>query len=194
MYFTSENRYLLFITENYATLEILKQYIQDQKEKSLLPASREKHLNDATKIPLFHLSSHELSEDATDFSHQTSLENPFPPLPTSSSSELSEDATESTQYNCAEKQSPPLGDGEYGTEGTVEDHDEKRSHSIPENEACSTLWNPQEISPPLFGSDELSQDSKKSTCEPWKMEPFILFGSSFPKDKEYTQVTELNVC
>lgn len=23
---------------------------------------------------------------------------------------------------------------------------------------------------------------------PWKMEPFILFGSSFPKDMEYTQV------
>ena len=33
---------------------------------------------------------------------------------------------------------------------------------------------------------------------PWKMEPFILFGSSFPKDMEYTQVrtywTQLIFC
>ena len=25
--------------------------------------------------------------------------------------------------------------------------------------------------------------------KPWKMEPYVLFGSSFPKDKEYTQVS-----
>ena len=25
--------------------------------------------------------------------------------------------------------------------------------------------------------------------EPWEMEPYVLFGSSFPKDKEYTQVS-----
>jgi len=38
------------------------------------------------------------------------------------------------------------------------------------------------------GSDELSEDRDESTLKPWEMEPFILFGSSFPKDKEYTQV------
>ena len=30
--------------------------------------------------------------------------------------------------------------------------------------------------------------STESSLEPWEMEPFVLFGSSFPKDKEYTQV------
>ena len=25
--------------------------------------------------------------------------------------------------------------------------------------------------------------------KPWEMEPYVLFGSSFPKDKEYTQVS-----
>ena len=27
-----------------------------------------------------------------------------------------------------------------------------------------------------------------ASLKPWEMEPFVLFGSSFPKDKEYTQV------
>ena len=31
-------------------------------------------------------------------------------------------------------------------------------------------------------------DSTDSSLEPWRMQPFVLFGSSFPKDKEYTQV------
>ena len=44
-----------------------------------------------------------------------------------------------------------------------------------------------EPSPPP-GSGELSEDRDESTLKPWEMEPFILFGSSFPKDKEYTQV------
>ena len=43
-------------------------------------------------------------------------------------------------------------------------------------------------SPP--GSGELSEDRDESTLKPWEMEPFILFGSSFPKDKEFTQVRE----
>ena len=37
---------------------------------------------------------------------------------------------------------------------------------------------------PLF-----SVQSEQSSLKPWEMEPFVLFGSSFPKDKEYTQVT-----
>ena len=76
-----ENRYLLFLTENYAALEILKQYLQDQ-------------------------------------------ERTFPQFPSQSD------------------ESTPQSTG---------------------------------------GSDELSR-------KPWEMEPFVLFGSSFPKDKEYTQV------
>ena len=31
-------------------------------------------------------------------------------------------------------------------------------------------------------------ESMGTPLEPWEMEPFVLFGSSFPKDKEYTQV------
>ena len=76
-----ENRYLLFLTENYAALEILKQYLQDQ-------------------------------------------ERTFPQFPSQS------------------------------------------DESAPQ---------------PTGNSDELSR-------KPWEMEPFVLFGSSFPKDKEYTQV------
>ena len=30
--------------------------------------------------------------------------------------------------------------------------------------------------------------STESTLNLWEMEPFVLFGSSFPKDREYTQV------
>ena len=30
--------------------------------------------------------------------------------------------------------------------------------------------------------------SEEASLTPWEMEPFILFGSSFPGDKEYTQV------
>ena len=30
--------------------------------------------------------------------------------------------------------------------------------------------------------------SMEATLKPWEMEPFVLFGSSFPRDKEYTQV------
>ena len=71
-----ENRYLLFLTENFAALDILKQYLQDQENKDV--------------------------------------------------------------------SSPP-------------DHDE-------------------------------SLAEEGHTRKPWEMEPFILFGSSFPKDKEYTQV------
>ena len=35
------------------------------------------------------------------------------------------------------------------------------------------------------GSDHPEEEQ---TLKPWEMEPFVLFGSSFPKDKEYTQV------
>ena len=34
-------------------------------------------------------------------------------------------------------------------------------------------------------------NSKESTLKPWEMEPFVLFGSSFPRDKEYTQVSDI---
>ena len=37
----SENRYLLFLTENYAALEILKQYLQEHEEESAPPGERE---------------------------------------------------------------------------------------------------------------------------------------------------------
>ena len=37
---------------------------------------------------------------------------------------------------------------------------------------------------PLLGV----QSEPSSIKKPWEMEPFVLFGSSFPKDKEYTQV------
>ena len=30
--------------------------------------------------------------------------------------------------------------------------------------------------------------SEQPSIKPWEMEPLVLFGSSFPKDKEYTQV------
>ena len=33
-----------------------------------------------------------------------------------------------------------------------------------------------------------SEDLDESSLKPWEMEPFVLFGSSFPRDKEYTQV------
>ena len=33
-----------------------------------------------------------------------------------------------------------------------------------------------------------SKPGEEQTLKPWEMEPFVLFGSSFPKDKEYTQV------
>ena len=32
----------------------------------------------------------------------------------------------------------------------------------------------------------------EATLKPWEMEPFVLFGSSFPRDKEYTQVMVMN--
>ena len=76
-----ENRYLLFLTENYAALEILKQYLQDQ-------------------------------------------------------------------------------------EGTFPQCIDQSDESVPQS------------------TGELDELSLK----PWEMEPFVLFGSSFPKDKEYTQV------
>ena len=34
----------------------------------------------------------------------------------------------------------------------------------------------------------LSHHPGDATLKPWEMEPFVLFGSSFPRDKEYTQV------
>ena len=76
-----ENRYLLFLTENYAALEILKQYLQDQ-------------------------------------------ERTFPQFPGQS------------------------------------------DESVPQS----------------------TGESAELSLKPWEMEPFVLFGSSFPKDKEYTQV------
>ena len=33
-----------------------------------------------------------------------------------------------------------------------------------------------------------SEGLDESSLKPWEMEPFVLFGSSFPRDKEYTQV------
>ena len=39
------------------------------------------------------------------------------------------------------------------------------------------------------GHPLLSVQSEESSLKPWEMEPFVLFGSSFPKDKEYTQVS-----
>ena len=41
------------------------------------------------------------------------------------------------------------------------------------------------------GHPLLSVQSEESSLKPWEMEPFVLFGSSFPKDKEYTQVSLL---
>ena len=40
------------------------------------------------------------------------------------------------------------------------------------------------------GHPLLHVHSDQSSMNPWEMEPFVLFGSSFPKDKEYTQVNE----
>ena len=34
-----------------------------------------------------------------------------------------------------------------------------------------------------------SDHPNDSVVKPWEMEPFVLFGSSFPRDKEYTQVS-----
>ena len=76
-----ENRYLLFLTENYAALEILKQYLQDQ-------------------------------------------------------------------------------------EGTFPHFSSQSDESTPQS----------------------TEESEELSLKPWEMEPFVLFGSSFPKDKEYTQV------
>ena len=38
-----------------------------------------------------------------------------------------------------------------------------------------------------------SVESPETSLKPWKMEPFVLFGSSFPKDKEYTQVNSISL-
>ena len=37
-------------------------------------------------------------------------------------------------------------------------------------------------------STEEQNPSQSVDLSPWEMEPFVLFGSSFPKDTEYTQV------
>ena len=87
-----ENRYLLFLTENYAALEILKQYLQDQ-------------------------------------------ERTFPQFPSQS-----------------------------------------------DESAPQTIGQSDESVPQSTG------ESVELSLKPWEMEPFVLFGSSFPKDKEYTQV------
>ena len=87
-----ENRYLLFLTENYAALEILKQYLQDQ--------------------------------DRT-----------FPQFPSQS-----------------------------------------------DESAPQTIGQSDESAP------QSTEESEELSLKPWEMEPFVLFGSSFPKDKEYTQV------
>jgi hypothetical protein len=48
------------------------------------------------------------------------------------------------------------------------------------------------------GHPLLSLQSVESSMKPWEMEPFVLFGSSFPKDKEYTQVcrniNQIKIC
>ena len=36
--------------------------------------------------------------------------------------------------------------------------------------------------------------AEEATLKPWEMEPFVLFGSSFPRDKEYTQVNIMLSC
>ena len=38
------------------------------------------------------------------------------------------------------------------------------------------------------GGDPAPSDQSDES-KPWEMEPYVLFGSSFPKDKEYTQVS-----
>ena len=35
--------------------------------------------------------------------------------------------------------------------------------------------------------------SEEASLKPWQMEPFVLFGSSFPQDKEYSQVASLSL-
>ena len=42
---------------------------------------------------------------------------------------------------------------------------------------------------PLLPRDGLHHEEEETTLKPWEMEPFVLFGSSFPRDKEYTQVS-----
>ena len=38
------------------------------------------------------------------------------------------------------------------------------------------------------GHPSLNVHPEQPSLKPWEMAPFVLFGSSFPKDKEYTQV------
>ena len=42
----------------------------------------------------------------------------------------------------------------------------------------------------LQDQQEKSSDcTEVATLKPWEMEPYVLYGSSFPKDKEYSQVS-----
>ena len=55
-------------------------------------------------------------------------------------------------------------------------------HYIHDPQSATELMENQEQCPP--------ETTVVSAVEvnPWEMEPFVLFGSSFPKDTEYTQV------
>ena len=138
-------------------------------------------------------SSDALSEDTTYGPLHNHEETPPSPV----SSEVPQATTGSTCWNYEEKESPPLGisETEYTREGTLQDD------PIPVTGTATLSGEDDEgilqsqrdkLSPPP-GSYELLQAPSKKLLETWEMEPFILFGSSFPKDKEYTQVSSSTI-
>lgn len=223
--YARENRYLLFITENYTALEILKQFIQDQREKSYPPANTDEHSDDATvdiphdnkessllskgsNVPSENEAHHALQNygeklsphSSSDAFSEGAIENSLHKreeklFPLSNSSELSGNTTESTHQNYEREQMPPPGSTELSGDmdkSTLQVYEDNPSPPPGSGALSEYATDGTPVSPekpfPLSESGELSQDSKMGTLEPWKMEPFILFGSSFPKDKEYTQV------
>ena len=50
MSYYRENRYLLFLTENYAALEVLKHYIHDPQSAMELMANQEKYPSETTVV------------------------------------------------------------------------------------------------------------------------------------------------
>lgn len=163
-------------------------------EEKLSPASSSDALSEDTNGPFQNhkemppppSSSSELSEVTTCAPLHSHEETP--PSPTSSN-ELPEDTTGSTHWNYEERESPPLGSGE--TESTRENVIQYlpvgTAALLEENNEDILQQQRGKLAPPP-GSCELPQVLNKNQPEPWKMEPFVLFGSSFPKDKEYTQV------
>ena len=133
-----ENRYLLFLMENYSALEILRHYLND------VVCSSPPHSVTAT-VP----DNSETSDSAA------------ATVPGSDDSGTSDSAAATVP-----------GNDDSGTSDSA-------AATVPGNDDSGTS---DSAAATFRGVD----DSGERRLE--KMKPFILFGSSFPKDKEYTQV------